>query len=171
MGCFDATCTFTRTAIRYGDEVLLVGVKPFWDKTPLTTYNLLNHINDEDVIRFAVVGKYNDYGFIEDESLDKSQGLDVGYCFSNWQFLVHLEIVEGLFNCKLRSLPDLKYIVQPLVSVARQARIELITTFLLGYQFSDPEEVELQKKILSATDRILKRKEVEFKGQEFKGDE
>lgn len=47
MGCFDSTCAFSRTAIHYGDEVLLVALNyNLYREDLLQTYNLSNRLFD-----------------------------------------------------------------------------------------------------------------------------
>ena len=94
MGCFDGTCVFSRTAIRSGDEVLMVVLhregQKRWD-----TYELIKECHSPSPFRFLGLGPYNGYGTIDEYTQD-----DVGDWW-DYQFLVHQSVAEGLLHKSL----------------------------------------------------------------------
>lgn len=192
MGCFDSTCAFTRTSVSAGDEVLLVGIRPREPFTSFDTYNLANEIYAYNVnieyeekveelgrknsidfgeriqhynpIRFSVIGTYDDYGSVEvnNEKFDNETGLDEKYTYYDWQFFVHKQVVDTLIGYTVTNYDNLTNVIQKLVNIAMLARIQLAGNCLLGQQHYDRNEIELQRKLLNVTDRILADKLQEY---------
>lgn len=194
MGCFDSTCAFTRTSVSAGDEVLLVGIRPREPFTSFDTYNLANEIyaynvnieyeekveelgrkNSERIqhynpIRFSVIGTYDDYGSVEvnTKRFDNEVDLDDKYTYYDWQFFVHKAVVEKLLDIIIDEQTNLVDVVKELVKLAMLARIQLSGNCLLGQQHYDKQELQLQRKLLNVTDRILADKLVAL--QEYDDD-
>lgn len=170
MGCFDSTCAFSRTAIHYGDEVLLVALNyNLYREDLLQTYNLSNRLfdyrerkkegkldppgYDRNPFRFIGVGIYNDYGSIEgfDNSIPDRTKL-----WSDYQFLVHKSIAEGLLNRPL-NLENLEEDATELIDLAFIARVQLKGNHTLGAQHFDKDEINIQRKLIALTSLVLDR--------------
>lgn len=168
MGSFDWTCAFSRTAISYGDEILLVALSTY-ENLDKSTYGLLfTNVPIDRKYRFIGIGNYNDYGTIDEFENDVS-GVE-----GNWwdyQFMVHSSVAEGLLGKPLKTYPDLSVAVEKLLDIAHTARIQVMHNDLLGTQFYDREEIELQRKVLSLTLEILDRKDKELAEVEAEYDE
>lgn len=190
MGCFDATCAFTRTSVHCGDEVLLVGIRPREPFPRWDTYNLSedialiidvansfdnevrknNYLKVKFPVRFTVIGTYDDYGSVKinNERFDNEVGLDEKYAYYDWQFFVHKQVVDRLIGCTVTNYDNLTDVVQKLVNIAMLARIQLSGNCLLGQQHYDKQELQLQRELLNVTDRILADKLVAL--QEYDDD-
>ena len=165
MGSFDATCAFSRTGITVDDEVLLVATHTndwdtstlmgYWDKYEFSHQQLKPQF--ESPFRFIGVGLYDDYGAIE--------GFDNQVAEGDWweyQFMVHRTIAETLLDRPL-NLANLEDDALQLIDIARLLRIQLQGTGLLGSQFIELEEMEMQRKLIQATDSFLLKRIQEYK--------
>lgn len=172
MGCFDSTCSLTRTSIHVGDKVLIVAV-PWNAQYAANTYEfgslLGSHLRyvrenkemrekfgmDHDVfplkepLRFHGVGEYNDYGTIE--GFDNDAGSrDPGVQGSWWdyQFMVHYDALVAFMDGEEYEKAENKLdYLKRFTYKAMQARVQLFGHGLLGAQHYDIEEVQLQTKL------------------------
>lgn len=177
MGRFDYTCAVSRTSLHAGDEVLYVALN---DKE--TTEGLLSRIHSlkrtaeywkedgthsterfEDLksrfLRHIDIGVYDDYGSIE--GYDHESGLDIKQDWWDYQFMVHRSVAEALIQQPLdksRLYNQLEIIVER----AFLARVSLVTPGLVGAQYYDRKEIELQETILKATQVILDKKKIQL---------
>jgi hypothetical protein len=167
MGSFDVTCAFSRAGITVGDEVLLVVThQNNWD-----TYKLMSDCHQykfsnqqlkpqlESLFQFIGVGLYEDYGGIEDFYQEAKEG-----DWWEYQFMVHRTIAETLLDRPL-NLANLEDDVLQLINIAYLLRIQLQTGFL-GSQFVNLEEMEMQRKLIQATDNFLLKRIEEYKSNE-----
>ena len=167
MGSFDVTCAFSRAEIMPDDEVLLVVThQNNWD-----TYKLMSDCDEykssqqelksqlKSPFQFIGVGLYNDYGTIEGFAREFKEGDWWGY-----QFMVHRTIAETLLDRPL-NLANLEDDVIQLIDIAYQLRIQL-QTGLLGSQFVELEEMEMQRKLIQATDSFLQKRIEDYKSNE-----
>lgn len=180
MGSFDATCAYTRTAIRGGDEVLMVALSTgtYMRDSLLDTYNLLNYWHNyrrrkeeyKPPYRFIGLGVYNSYGTIE--GFDNVIEDRVAGGWADYQFLVHRSVAEGLLGHQLTpGLPSESYegVAFKLIEIAFQARIQLKGNHLVGEQHVDEDVILLQRKVLALASDVLDKHQKYL--DQFKDDE
>lgn len=158
MGLFDATCALSRTAIKRGNEVLLVIVQAEkqWD-----TFELLQscfryqrekgEAKEPSPFRFLGLGKYDGYGSLNEINNDLKP--------ENWaqsQLIVHKCVAEGLL-VKHLDAAELESDVIKLIRIAFFARVQLKSNFLLGTQLADQAEIDLQRTLLNLAHQVLDR--------------
>lgn len=171
MGCFDSTCAFSRTAIHCGDEVLLVALdyNNAYRKDLLETYRLMNQLfdykrrkkagrfdsrYDKSPFRFIGVGIYNDYGSIEGFDNDIPNKIEGSWW--DYQFFVHKSVAEGLLDRSL-DLNNLEEDAIELIELAFIARVQLKGNAILGAQYFDKNEIDIQRKLTTLTNLVLDR--------------
>lgn len=91
MGCFNNYGFYSHLPIKSGDEIVLIFCKNYGDGTE-AQYNYPSSLSSElEPISLPIVGKYNDYGYIEDITEDynihnfQSLSQGVGDCFGNFR--------------------------------------------------------------------------------------
>jgi hypothetical protein len=155
MGCHDATCSLTRTAIIPGDKALIVCL---WTKE-WNTYQLNTDLRSYQAgsksspIRYFCVGEYLDeHSWAgEDVYITPEEGYWRDYCF-----LIHLPVVEDLLDKSFEFEDIQECDVIAIIQLANTARIELTKmSSNVGRQYTDIEEITLQRKIMTLSEMIL----------------
>ena len=180
MGCFDEVCALSRTAIHRGDPILIIYWAPHKsllmqeakDIFPSkSTYEALQILRKEASVEsqrrdqwqaedawafgaqdFQVLrGKYNDYGWIETDSIS-SERPDYPASTQIWPWvLVHewaakyaLESISG-YDMDAVFAEDPILVARYIAQYAYVARIQLFyPDHLLGAQYFDSDEVRMQ---------------------------
>lgn len=165
---FDGTCAFTRTAIKKGEEALLVVMQPKerdrWCTQSLyaTCFESLSSQKDPP-FKYIGLGKYNGRWAIEgfDERLwINLQPITLAYQWWENQFTVHKGVAESLLEHPFGT-DSVEADVIRLVRKAYVARIPLFNSEPLGEQFQSNEELSLQREILRLTGEVLDRHQAE----------
>ena len=80
MGCWSGTCAISNLPISYGDEIKLVILKSSIENRAPSLMNCSGYVYSTDLLQpafFALSGKYDDYGMIED--IEKDWNYDLIY--------------------------------------------------------------------------------------------
>jgi hypothetical protein len=170
----DATCAFTRTAIRCGqNRVLIVAIDPNILRENWNSYELREYCNKRyrktrheewkpypSPFRFVGVGIYNGEGTIDgfDNKLEAHK-------WFNYQFLVHQKVAEELLGKPLSDTTD-KLIddVIRLIDIAFTARVQLKGNEILGDGCVGESEITLQRTILKLASQVLDAHKKTLKG-------